>query len=92
MGLVELFVAVLIAGISVVNAAVPLAAWSRARDGRFLLVAGANAFLAILGLVWTWGELPGNPPAYTAVELPVLLLVFFAALLLLASSLWPRRV
>jgi len=92
MGLVELFVAVLIAGVSIVNAAVPLAAWRRAHDGRFLLLVGANGLLALLGAVWVWGELPGSPPSYTAVELPVLAIALLATLLLLATSLWPRRV
>jgi len=92
MGLVELFVAVLIAGVSVVNAAVPLAAWVRAHDGRFLLLVGANAMLAVLGAVWIWGELPVSAPSYATVGLPILGIVLLATLLLLATSLWPRRV
>lgn len=92
MGLLELFVAVLIAGVSLVNAAVPLAAWRRAHDGRFLFLVGANALLALLGAVWIWGELPGSPPSYTSVGLPVLGIVLLATLFLLATSLWPRRV
>jgi len=92
MGLLELFVAVLIAGVSAINAAVPLAAWLRAHDGRFLFLVGANALLALLGAVWAWGELPGAPPSYTAVELPVLVITLLATLLLLATSLWRRRV
>jgi hypothetical protein len=92
MGLVELFVAVLIAGVSLVNAGVPLAAWLRARDLRFLCLVGANALLALLGALWAWGELPGSPPGYTAVELPVLIIALLATLLLLATSLWRRRV
>jgi hypothetical protein len=90
-GLAELFVAVLIAGISLVNAAVPAAAWSRSRDSRFLLLAGANMGLAALGLVWTWGQLPWDPPAWAAVQLPVLGLALLVTLLLLATTLWPRR-
>ncbi len=92
MGLIELFIAVLIAGISVVNAAVPLGAWFRARDARFLLITGANAMLAALGGVWIWGQLPVSPPGYASVGLPVLLIVLLATLLWLASSLWRRRV
>jgi len=90
-GLTELFVAVLIVGVSVVNAAVPTAAWSRARDGRFLLLAAANVGLAALGVVWAWGQLPWNPPSYTAVQLPVLLLTLLVTLLLLGTTVWPRR-
>lgn len=91
MGLVELFVAALIAGISLVNATVPIAAWLRAHDGRFLMLAGANAFLALVGALWTWGELPGSPPSYTAVQLPILAFVLLVTVLLLASTLWPRH-
>jgi hypothetical protein len=90
-GLLELFLAVLIVGVSGVNAAVPVAAWTRARDGRFLLLAAANATLAVLGAVWTWGQLPVSPPSYTAAQLPVLGIALVATLLLLATTLWPRH-
>jgi len=90
-GLLELFVAVLVLGISLVNVAAPLAAWSRARDGRFLLLASGNALFAALGAIWTWGQLPGNPPPYTQAQLPVLGIAFVGVLLLLASTLWPRH-
>ena len=90
-GLIELFVAVLIVGISCVNAAPPAAAWGRSRDGRFLLLSAANAFLALLGAVWTWGELPWNPPPWTSAQLPVLVLTLLVTLLFLATTLWPRR-
>jgi len=91
MGLVELFVAVLIVGISCINAATPAAAWTRSRDVRFLLLAAAHAVLAILGLVWTWGQLPTNPPGWAASNLPTLVLVLIVTLLFLATTLWPRR-
>lgn len=90
-GLTELFVAVLIVGISCVNAAAPAAAWWRSHDGRFLLLSTANVFLALLGSIWTWGELPWNPPSWTAAQLPVLGLVLLVAVLFLATTLWPRR-
>jgi len=90
-GLEELFVAVLIVGISCVNAAPPAAAWGRSRDGRFLFLAAANGVLAILGAVWTWGQLPWNPPAWTSAQLPVLGLALLVTLLFLATTLWPRR-
>ena len=91
MGLLELFVAVLIVGISAINAAVPLAAWRRAGDGRFLLLSGASLAFGLLGLIWTWGTLPLGPPEYAEAELPVLLVALLAVLLLLVSSLWPRK-
>lgn len=90
-GLEELFVAVLIVGISCVNAAVPLITWGRSRDARFLVLAGAYISLALLGVVWTWGQLPGNPPSWTSAQLPVLGLALLATLLFLATTLWPRR-
>lgn len=91
MGLIELFVAVLIVGISCINAAAPAAAWARSGDGRFVLLSAANAGLALLGAFWAYGELPYDPPAWTAVQLPVLLLALLVTLLLLATTLWPRR-
>jgi len=91
MGLVELFVAVLVVGISCINAAPPAAAWTRSRDVRFLLIAAANGVLAVLGLVWTWGQLPTNPPRWSSSNLPTLLLVLIVTLLFLATTLWPRR-
>lgn len=91
MGLVELFFAVLVAGLSAVNVALPAAAWSRTRDPRFVLLVGANAFLLGLGLLWTWSELPVNPPGYAAVSLPVLLLAVGAVLCVFGSVAVPRR-
>jgi hypothetical protein len=90
-GLVELFVAVLIAGVSLVNLAVPAAAYARLRDVRFLLLAAGNGFFAVLGGVWIWGELPVGAPGSASGSLPVLGLALAVVLLLLASSLWPRR-
>jgi peptidoglycan/LPS O-acetylase OafA/YrhL len=90
-GLVELFVAVLIVGISCVNAAPPAAAWSQSHDLRFLLLAMAQLGLAVLGLVWAWGQTPWGPPAWTATQLPVMGLVLLVALLFLATTLGPRR-
>ena len=91
MGLIELFVAVLIVGISCVNAAPPAAAWVRAHDPRFLLLAVAQLVLALLGAVWAWGQTPWNPPDWSVAQLPVLGLVLLVALLLLATTLGPRR-
>jgi peptidoglycan/LPS O-acetylase OafA/YrhL len=90
-GLVELFVAVLIVGISCINAAPPAAAWARSHDLRFALLATAQVGLAVLGLVWAWGQTPWSPPAWTAAQLPVLGIVLLVALLFLATTLGPRR-
>ena len=91
MGLEELFVAVLIAGISLINAVVAGAAWSRARDPRLLLVAGANAGLLAVGALWAWGQVPGGPSEFGAPSWPVLLLVLVVTLLLLGTALVPRH-
>jgi hypothetical protein len=90
-GLPELFTAVLIVGISCVNAGPPAAAWARSGDARFGLLAGANAVLALLGALWVWGELPVSPPSWTGAQLPVLGVALLVTLLLLATTLWPRR-
>jgi hypothetical protein len=90
-GLVELFVAVLIAGVSCINLGLPAVAFQRSGDGRFLALSGANAVLVLVGLLWAWGQLPYNPPAWTGVGLPILALVLLVALLLLVSTLWRRR-
>jgi hypothetical protein len=90
-GLAELFVAVLIVGISCINAAPPAAAWTRSRDGRFLFLSAANLGLAAVGLVWAWGQLPWNPPGWASAQLPILGLTLLVTLLFLATTLWPRR-
>jgi type II secretory pathway pseudopilin PulG len=90
-GLVELFVAVLIVGISCVNAAPPAAAWTRSHDLRFLLLAAAQLGLVVFGLLGAWGQTPWGPPASTVLQLPVLGLVLLVALLFLATTLGPRR-
>jgi hypothetical protein len=90
-GVVELFVAVLIVGISCVNAAPPCAAWVRSHDPRFLLLASAQLALAALGLVWAWGQTPWNPPGWATAQLPALGLVLLVTLLFLATTLGPRR-
>lgn len=91
MGLPELFVAALITGLSAVNTIVPLGAWSRARDPRLLLVAGANAGLLVVGALWAWGQLPGGPAEFGSPSWPVLLLALAVAVLLLGTALLPRR-
>ncbi len=91
MALVEIFVAVVIAGVSCINATPPALAWSRSRDGRFLFLATANLGLAALGALWAWGQGPGHPPSWAIVQLPVLALVLFVVALFLVTTLWPRR-
>lgn len=91
MSLPELFTAALIAGFSIVNAAVALGAWSRARDPRLLFVAGVNACVLVVGLLWSWGQLPGGPVAFATPSWPVLILVLAATLFLLGTALLPRR-
>jgi hypothetical protein len=90
-GLVELFAAVLIVGLSSINAAPPAAAWSRSGDARFLLIVAAQLGLAALGALWTWGQLPLSPPSWSGAQFPVLGVVLLVALLFLATTIWPRR-
>lgn len=91
MGLLELFLAAVLAGASAIASAAPVAAWSRTREPRFLLVAAAHFTLLALGLLWLWGQLPDRASAVTAVSLPALALATVAALLLLATGLLRRR-
>ena len=91
MGLLELFVAVLVAGVACVNAAPPTAAWGRSRDPRFLLLAAGHAGLAVLGGIWAWGELPYGAPGWASAPGPVLGLALLVVLLFLTTTLWPRR-
>jgi hypothetical protein len=90
MGLLELFVAVLITGLSCVNAAIPLSAWRRTRDERFALLGLANAVFVLLGALWVWGQLPGTPPEGTASTDLSLLFVLAAVLLFLLATLVRR--
>ena len=91
MALVEIFIAVVIAGVSCINATPPALAWSRSRDGRFLFLATANLGLAALGALWAWGQVPGGPSEFGAPSWPVLLLVLVVTLLLLGTALVPRH-
>ena len=90
MALLELFVAVLVAGVSVLNTALPIATWARSHDGRFLLVAGSSGLFAVLAGLWVWGQLPLDPPGFAEVGLPVLVLALGAVVLLFGATLWPR--
>jgi len=88
--LVGFTLAGLIAGVSLANLAAPLLAWTRTREARFWLVAGANGCLFLLGALWAVGEFPGAPE-WTTAEVPVLAVALAATVLLLGSTLWPRR-
>lgn len=92
MGLAELFVAVLVLGISCVNAAMPAGAYARSKDARFLALSAGNLALAVLGVFWTWGQLPLSPPAWTSASLVSMVVVLVVTLLFLAATVWPRHV
>ncbi len=91
MGLPELFLAVLIVGLSLINLALPLFAWRRSGESRFFLVAASNAGLAGLGGLWTWGAMPLGAPSWTVASLPILGLVLLVAVLSLLSTLIPSQ-
>jgi hypothetical protein len=91
MELLALVLALGIVAASGLASGIPIAAWSRTRDPRFLLVAGADLALLALGIVWAYGELPVSPPGYAASTLPALALAAVAAVLLLATGLIRRR-
>ena len=91
MGLPEVFVSVLIVGVSGINLALPLSAWRRSGDSRFLAIAGSSAGLAALGALWTWGAMPVGGPPWTAASLPILLVVLLVTVLFLLSTLLPSR-
>ncbi|MCI4363025.1 MAG: hypothetical protein L3K13_01790 [Thermoplasmata archaeon] len=91
MGLLELLLPSVMSGAAALGSGVPVAAWNRTRDARFLLIALANLGLLALGLVWLWAEAAPQPPAYAVVSLPELFLGSVASLALLGASLLPRR-
>lgn len=90
MALVELALAAIIVVLSAVGSTVPVAAWSRTREPRFLSLAGANLALLVLGVVWADGFVSATAPAYTATTEPAEALVAAACLLLLLGALLPR--
>ncbi len=90
MTLPDLFVTVLIVGVSSINATLAALAGYRSGERRFLAVSAANGVMAVLGAVWTWGELPVSPPSWSVAQFPVPLLLLLAAVLFLVSTLWPR--
>lgn len=68
----------------------PVAAWMRLRDRRFLAIAGANLCLFALGVLWIYGQLVANAPASTHVTTATAGLTALASLLLLVTGLVPR--
>jgi hypothetical protein len=91
MALGELFLALIIGLASGIGSMVPVAAYLRTREPRFLLVAGGALCLLALGTVWAYGQAVSNPPSYTQTSLAALALTTLAALLWLSSGLVPRR-
>ncbi len=91
MGSLELALAAAIVVLSGVSSGVPFAAFGRTRDARLLLVGLANLALLALGILWLYGELPIQPPAYAATTLPALAAVTFASACLLATGIIRRR-
>ena len=91
MALLELGLALVICVAAAVGSAVPIGAFDRTRDPRFLLVAGAQLSLLVLGLLWLWGQLPGRGSSVTDVSASALALAALVAVLLLATALVPRR-
>ncbi|MCI4334883.1 MAG: hypothetical protein L3K04_04585 [Thermoplasmata archaeon] len=91
MGFPEILLAAATAGAAGLGSGVPVAAWGRTRDPRFLLIAGANLALLALGLVWLWAYAAPTPPSYAVASLPEVALGALVAVLLLSASLLPRR-
>jgi hypothetical protein len=91
MGLPELLFAAVTAGAAALGSGVPVAAWGRTRDPRFLLIATASLALLALGIVWVWAEAAASPPSYAVASLPEVLLGTVTSLCLLGASLLPRR-
>lgn len=87
----ELVLALVIVLLSGLASAVPVGAWSRTREPRFLLVAAACLFLLAAGIVWTYGALPIDPPDFARSSAPTLALVALAAMCLLGTGLIGRR-
>ncbi|HTT35987.1 MAG TPA: hypothetical protein VMH78_09020 [Thermoplasmata archaeon] len=91
MGLVELALALVTAGAAAAASGVPVAAWLRQREPRFLAVAGAALALFVLGLLWAWAELVPDAPGVSAASLPEAAVGALAAVLLLSTGAVPRR-
>jgi multisubunit Na+/H+ antiporter MnhB subunit len=73
------------------SSALPVAAWSRTREPRFLLVAGAGLLFMALGLAWAYGLAAAHPPAWSSTTEASVGIVDLAVGCLLVSTLLPRR-
>ena len=87
----ELLLALVIAVASAVGSTVPVGAWFRTRDPRFLLVAGAELCFLALSMAWAYGQVESTAPSYTHVTVSTLGATALASVLLLLSGLLPRR-
>ena len=91
MDLVGLGLSIVISVAASVGSAVPVAAWQRTREPRFLLLATASLALLLVGILGAWARVVANPPTYAEISTTFLALLSLAALLLLATGLIPRR-
>jgi hypothetical protein len=91
MALGELLLSLVVVVGSGVGSMVPMAAWSRTKEPRFLLVAGGSLSLLALGVVWAYGQSVSNAPSYAHVTIATAALTALAAVLWLLSGVIPRR-
>ena len=91
MALLELVLSAVIAVAAGIGSGLPVAAWQRTREPRFLLVAASSLALLIVGLLVGWAQAQPDPPAFAQAAPLVLGLIAAAAILLLATGLIPRR-
>lgn len=68
----------------------PVAAFSRTRDPRFLLVAGAMLALLAVGVLGAYGAAAAHPPTYAQLPATPLGLIALASVLLMLTSFYPR--
>ena len=91
MALTGLLLGLVTAVLALVASSAPVAAWTRTRDPRFLLIAGADLALLAIGVLAVYGNSASRAPAFTSISAAALGLVALAALALLVTGLWPRR-
>jgi hypothetical protein len=87
----EFLLALVMALAGAVGSMVPLAAWGRTQEPRFLLVAGGELSLLALGFLWAYGQAVGNAPSYSHTSIAAVALGTLAAVLWLLSGMIPRR-
>jgi len=91
MGVVPLLLGLLVALGGLVGSSVPVAAFTRTRDPRFLFVAGAELLLLVVGILAAYGNTVLQPPTYTQIPETPLALLAGVSLLLVLPGLLPRR-